>query len=379
MLEKILKKIARMHTKYPIIVILVCLLITVVAVNGVFKIETESNIEKWMPQDMPVVQTTKLIRSIFGGSDLEMIVVRQDKNSMDEYAVNDVRDPGVLRAIDRLELRLRDEAHIYSVYSIVDSIKQFNHGEIPGTKGEVNGILSMCPEAKEYMANDYSSTIVVLMTDAGSDQRIAGELVSDIKESIEESAFPSGIDVDVTGIPSLMWELMGLMNENNKKTTIACFIGVIIVLLIVYTSVRWGLIPLIPLVFGVIWMLGSLGYLGIPFSMATSAVTSMMVGMGIAYGIHLVDRYKEEREKNTIEQSLETSVVSIGSAILSTSLTTMGGFIALIFGSIPMIQQLGMALAISILCAMCAAIFLLPSMLYVLEKGGLRYVKESFI
>ncbi len=369
MLERGLKWIADFQIAHPTFVLVLCILITLAAFNGAMKIKSEANMEKWMPQDLPVIKTSKLIRSIFGASDMEMVVVRLDPDSTDEYAISDVRDPEVLEAIDRLELRIRDEDHVYSVMSLVDYIKIYNGGTIPVEIKGVKQIINAHPELKEYIASDYSSTIIMITTDAGADQNVAKRLTRNIEHDISESAFPSGIRADVTGIPSLVSTIMDLINENNRKTTTLSMIFVLLLLIISYSSIRWGLKPMVPLAFGVVWMMGLMGYLGIPLNMATSVVTSMMIGIGIAYGVHIVDRYKEERAKGmTVDDAVETSVVKVGSAIISTSATTMGGFIALIFGSMPMMQQMGEALFLCIGCSMASAIFLLPSILCLLDR-----------
>jgi len=145
MLEKGLKRIADIQIAHPGVVLVLCILITLAAFNGAMKIKSEANMEKWMPQDLPVIKTSKLIRSIFGANDMEMVVVRLDPDSTDEYAISDVRDPEVLEAIDRLELRIRGEDHVYSVMSLVDYIKIYNGGAIPVEIEGVKEIINAHP------------------------------------------------------------------------------------------------------------------------------------------------------------------------------------------------------------------------------------------
>ena len=48
----------------------------------------------------------------------------------------------------------------------------------------------------------------MITTDAGADQNVAKRLTRNIEHDISESAFPSGIRADVTGIPSLVSTIM---------------------------------------------------------------------------------------------------------------------------------------------------------------------------
>jgi len=47
-----------------------------------------------------------------------------------------------------------------------------------------------------------------------------------------------------------------------------------------------------PVVVSLIWMLGTMGLLGIPYTITTSAVTALVIGVGVDYTIHIVYRYQ---------------------------------------------------------------------------------------
>ncbi len=378
MLKNALGKTVSLQLRYAPLVLTIALIITVTALNGITKVNVETNMEKWMPQDMPAIETSKLIRSVFGSGDLEMVMVGLDRDYTGKNAVYDIRDPRVWSAIARLEMRLEKEKNVYGVSSALDGMKRYNSGEIPSTTEQVQTLLNEHPELKEYFARDYSSTIIVFTTDIGYDEKSAEELIRRTEEDIAGSSFPGGVKARITGMVSFVRDWFVILSEDTKRTAPVSLAIVLLALVAVYASVRWGLVAISPLIFGIIWTGGAMGYLGIPLNMVTSAFGSLLVGIATADAIHFVDRYREERENgNSVEESLETSVVNVGPPILATSVTTIGGFGAMLFGSIPMNRDFGGVLVLGILFALMASLFLLPSLLYILEKRGLRLEKRA--
>lgn len=369
MLKRALKMVAGVHLRHPLPVLLVGLLITGIALNGITKVRVETNMEKWMPQDMPAIETTKLIRSIFGTGDMEMVLVGLDRDYTAENAVYDIRDPRVWSAIAQLESQLKREQNVYGVSSALSGIMRYSGGEIPSTSEQMQALLDEYPELKGYFARDFSSTIIVFTTDIGYDEKSAEELIKRVEEDIAGSSFPGGVKARITGMPSFVRDWFVILSNDTKRTAPISLFIVLVALITIYASVRWGLIAIAPLIFGIIWTGGAMGYLGIPLNMVTSAFGSLLVGIATADAIHFVDRYREEKEAgNTYEDSLEISVVNVGPPIIATSVTTIGGFGALLFGTIPMNTQFGAVLVLGILFALLASLFMLPSLLYMLDK-----------
>ncbi|VVB89927.1 MMPL family protein [uncultured archaeon] len=126
-------------------------------------------------------------------------------------------------------------------------------------------------------------------------------------------------------------------------------------------SYTQGLLVFAPLSLGLIWTMGTLGWLGIPLSVATVGLSSMILGLGVEYGVFMLTRYNEERaKKNNQLDSLRTTVRGIGSAIIGSGLTVIVGFGVLAFATVPMIQHLGETLALGIAFCLLAALIVNP-------------------
>jgi len=139
-----------------------------------------------------------------------------------------------------------------------------------------------------------------------------------------------------------------------------------------------GMLIFAPLSLGLVWTMGTLGWFGIPLSVATVSLSSMILGLGVEYGVFVVSRYKEERNKNVDQlNSLKTTVHGIGTAIIGSGLTTIMGFLALSFATMPMIQRLGQSLALGIAFCLLAALIVNPVLILLAEEYEVKSIERK--
>jgi len=379
MIEDILRKIAIFSERRPFLMLVIILIITIFAGIGTTKVKFQTAFEKMLPQDNPVIETLYEVRDNFGGTDIISICIKL-KPSDSSDKVNDIRDPRVLRYIKILEADLEGIDGITGVNSPVDVIIERNNGTVPNDIETVKEIYNSLPEdARNGIFNhDYSMVVVNAYTDAGGDQEKLMEVMKDIYQRIGDSPVPPGIEVVCTGTPPMRRLLDNLMRESQIFTTLIGGIGVLIVLFFYFRKPLSTIMPLIPIVIAVIWTGGAMGLLGIPVDMATAGIGSLLLGIGIDYGIHLMHRYEEERKKGRdVAESIETAVVSTGMAVIVTTATTIVGFLALTIAPLSMMANLGKVCGLGIFFCMVSVITLLPALLVIEEKYILPIIKKE--
>lgn len=381
MIEKILKKTASFSEENPILMVLIILIITIFAGISSTNIKSQTAYEKMLPQDDPVIKTFYEVRDNFGGTDVVAIAIKL-KPSDSPDKVNDIRDPRVLKLIKFIEDDLKDVNGITKVSSPADEIIQRNDGNIPNDLDTVKEIYNSLPDDKKnriYNA-DYSMVIVNANTDVGGDKSKLRRVMADVYETVDDAPVPPGVEVVYTGTPAMSLLADKLMKKSQSFTTLLGLAGILIVIYLYFRKPLSAAMPLIPVLIAVVWTGGAMGLLGIPLDMATAGIGSLLLGMGIDYGIHLMHRYEEERTKNKrpIKESLETAVVSTGTAIFTTTTTTIVGFLALTMAPLPLMVNLGRVCAIGIFFCMCVVIALLPALLVIEEKYVTsRYKKNN--
>ena len=145
-------------------------------------------------------------------------------------------------------------------------------------------------------------------------------------------------------------------------TTIAVALAVLIVFF--WVTLRQPALAFIavgPIVLVLIWVLGTMALLDIPYTLTTSIVTALSIGIGVDYTIHVIHRYREEfsRSRNPEQAAIQT-LANTGSALLGSALTTALGLGVLIFSPVLASAQFGVTAAITIVYALLVSTLLVP-------------------
>ena len=378
MIEKILKKLAEFSIHRPFLMILLIIGFTGFTIMGATQLKMQTAFEKMLPQKNKIIQTLYEVRDKFGGTDIITIAIKL-KDTDNPERINDIRDPSVLRLVKFLEDDLKDIDGITSVSSPVDIIIRANNNTVPEDIETVKKIYSSLPDdvKRKIFDSSFSMTIVNAFTDAGADQKKLFRVMKEVDDRIEEAPIPPGVEVVATGTPPMRVLMSELMKKSQRFTTILGLIGVLIILFLYFKRPLTTIMPLIPVILGVIWTIGTMGFLGIPLDMATAGIGSLILGLGIDYGIHLLHRYNEERgSKKDVEEALEIAVISTGTAVLATTATTVVGFGALVFAPLPMMANLGKVCAMGLTYCMFAVLLFLPSLIIIEERKITPFFKK---
>ncbi|MDD4923539.1 MAG: MMPL family transporter [Dehalococcoidales bacterium] len=137
-------------------------------------------------------------------------------------------------------------------------------------------------------------------------------------------------------------------------------------LLVIFRSLRYSLITLIPVIFVVCWLYGLMYILGYEINMMTATIASISVGVGIDYCIHFTERFRQEFLRlPDKKKALLNTAGSTGIALLGSGLSTATGFAVLAFAPMPMFSTFGILTALMIAMSFMVAIMVLPCLLYI--------------
>ena len=364
-LESGLKKLASFQMKYSVFIIIFMLLVTGFLAIGLTKISIESDINRGMPQDLPIFKITDKINDKFGNQDAVLVVVKLDEDSVDKDNPVDMRDPRVINFLVKLEENLKKEDLVENVQSVSSVFNQI--GE-PNSVEESRLILSHVPNSEMFFNKDYSATIISISADLGSGQEKVKELNNVIRENIEYSQKPKGIKTMITGTPPMRAMILDLLVHDAIFTLLIAAAIIFVLLILMEKSITKASLIFFPLLLGITWTLGIMGWLSIKLSIATVGIGAMILGLGVEYGVFIVTRYKEERETKTQLESLKTAVSGVGSSIIGSGSTTIIGFLALTLSVMPMLRDLGTTLALGIGFSLFIAVFINPSLIIVEEN-----------
>jgi len=386
----ILKNLAKIQYKYSSLIFIVTLVFTIAIGLGIQNIHLQTDLSKELPQDLDVIKLQNMVSDKFGGSDTVMILIKLNRSCEIENSPTDIRDPRVIKMIVNLENEIKKESSVSSVQSVASLFVY--HENVPNNIELIKRVFVKIPNSKMFFNKDYSATIMLISADLGKSEEKIDSFISKIKRDIKSVEKPACVDVSITGNPPIRAVLMKILQHDMVYTMAIAAIIILLLLIVLKKSFTKGLLIFTPLMIGLTWTLGLMGWLNIPLSVATVGIGAMILGLGTEYGIFLVERYEEERKKGKNQKrALITALPSVGSGIIGSGTTTIVGFLALLLASMPMMYHLGETLALGIFCILFATIVVSPSVILIEERfirnvekielkilrGGMKYEKTN--
>ena len=157
-------------------------------------------------------------------------------------------------------------------------------------------------------------------------------------------------------------------------------IGGICGLVIFFLNFFWGeraltlaLITTFPILIVVVWLYGMIEIAGYGLNMVTVAIAAMSLGVGIDYVIHVVERYREERDKG---RSVHSSLVAMGGAsglaLVGSAVSDVTGFAIISFSPMGFFSLFGLFCALMIALSFIASMIIASSVLGMLAWGEVR-------
>jgi predicted RND superfamily exporter protein len=169
-----------------------------------------------------------------------------------------------------------------------------------------------------------------------------------------------GIEITGTNIASA--ELRRIFKRDAWRAVVLGIALVTLLLWLDFRSLRLTLLANAQVFLGVIWMLAVMRGLGIKMNFVNAFVTTMILGVGIDYGIHIIHRITQEGLRNP-EGLLET-----GKAVVMAALTNVAGFGTIGLSNYPGLRSMGIVCAIGSATCLLTALTTLPALLMVMRR-----------
>ena len=202
------------------------------------------------------------------------------------------------------------------------------------------------------------------------DDDLATEMERRVDKLVEEHDADSEKIVYTTlGQHLISDEIMDSSFESMKIIFALAIIAVILILLLVYRSFFDLVVSLSALLMAILWTYGFGAILGYVSNPLLIAVPVLIVGLGIDFGIHIVMRYRAEREEGEKpEGAVKNTVGSVGMALLLATFTTVVAFLSNAISPIPALSQFGVLCALGIISSFIIMITLVPASKIIRER-----------
>lgn len=174
------------------------------------------------------------------------------------------------------------------------------------------------------------------------------------------------VDPDAIGDPVTLSVFTKAFRDACIKASGYALLFIAGLLLVTLRSLRLVMLAMLPLVAGTIWAGGLMKWAGISLNVANSLFLPLIVGAGVEYGIIILQRWRQ------LGYGTTALPFSTGKGIILAGLTTVIGFGSLVLCDHQGTASLGILAALGSVCVMLAAVFFLPSVLFLLSGESSR-------
>lgn len=332
-------------TKHKSIILAIGILLLIPSVFGYMNTRVNYDVLTYLPKDIETMEGQDILVDQFGCGAFSMVMVE----GMDNKDVAKLKDQ-----IEKVD-------HVSRVIWY-DSILDLN---VP---------MELLPEDIVAAFNSGESTMMAVMFDETTSADGTMEAIEEIRGLADKQVFLSGMSAIVTDTRKL----------SEKETPLYVLIAVILSVIVLGISMPSFLVPiffLISIGMAIVYNLGSNVFFG-EISYVTKALSAVLqLGVTMDYSIFLLHSYQENQERfpDDKNRAMAHAISNTITSVVSSSVTTVAGFIALCFMSFTLGKDIGIVMAKGVIFGVITCVTILPSLILTFDKAIEKTTHKEFI
>ncbi len=324
--------------------------------------------------DRPLLQHAKRLQEDLAGVKVFFVVLESEEDRA-------FIQPDNVRKLEKLQAFIASQNIFDGTVSIADHLKlvnrEFHGGDsdqfvIPNKRELIAQYLMFFHrrDLAGYISQDGRRANILVRHNV-SDSRTLNPHIVELKQMAERIA-GGEMYAYVVGENLMINAAAEDLIAGQAKSLGLLVLVIFIIMSVMFTSLKGGLIALIPSVIPIILMFGVMGFLGIPLNPGTAMVAVIAIGIAVDGTIHLFSRYNEYSRQNADnEQAVHITVGEEAIPVVATSLALALGFGILLFSNFTIIAQFGALAAATIMFSVFANLLVTPIIMSRIRLVGL--------
>lgn len=341
-------------------------------------IQFDNNNFRFIPKNDPARLAEAKMTDIFGDSVPLLIGI--------ERKYTTVIDPVFLKRLQQLDHELQSLPLVKNIVSLTTTTHLEARGDsivtaklipehITGTPEELKLITERLRSLDIYnrsmVSDDLKSTQVIVFLDIKQEESGLPETVAvcrKVMHIVEIWDCPDSVTY-ITGAP-VFSEIVNEASGHDLMVLVPIVVVVVAgVLFFSFRRFTGVFLPLLTVIISCIWSLGAMALLHIPLTILSTVLPVILIAVGSAYGIHVINHYFDEvAQSKAISKEEHTAQITEAMAqvippVFLAALTTFAGFVSFCFTSVVPIFEFGIFSSFGVLSAFIVAITLIPALL----------------
>ncbi len=329
--------------KYSKSVIAGASVVIVVAAVGLSMIEVNDNPVKWFKKSHPIRIADVTMNEHLAGTYMNYLVV-------DGGEIDAVKKPEVQRYMEVLQQHLEKDPIVGAVSGLPDIVKKVSyelHGAdssravLPDNSDEIAQMLFLFEmsggdpdDLFKFVTPDYDRANLWVQLKNGDNQKVS-RVVARADQFIADNPPPAGVELHWAGLPyiNIVWQEQ--MVTGMRTSLMGSYIVVLIMMILLFRSLRWGLISMLPLTITIMAIYAFIGYTGKPYDMPVAVLSSLTLGLSVDFAIHFIQRLRTiHKRTRQFRDSYREIFEGAGRAISRNVLVIATGFVPMLFSSL---------------------------------------------
>ncbi len=194
------------------------------------------------------------------------------------------------------------------------------------------------------------------------------QLLEKIRTDLKNDFGLEDEQVRLTGAMVLYNNMLQSLYDSQIKTLGFVFLAIMLMFLVLFRSLYIAMIAMLPNLFSAAFVLGLMGWIGLPLDMMTITIAAITIGIAVDDTIHYIHRFREELPvDNDYVATMRRCHASTGKAMYYTTLTITVGFSILALSNFNPTVYFGLLTGLAMLVALLANLTLLPALMIMLK------------
>jgi predicted RND superfamily exporter protein len=318
----------------------------------------DRSVENLFADDDPLLVPYRQLKRTFGGNEVVMAVyvdpdlMKQDRSGirrLKDLAIDCQNVPGV-RGVLSLDLPLGED--------IVDQEQE--------TAARTRAAF----ENYTHGADGQTVAIVGMLKSAGESSVPRQQTIDQLRSIVEN--LPDGLAPGfVAGEPAMVSDGFRYIEEDGRRLGIWSTFLLSAVILFLFRSLRWMLIPLVVVQLSLILTKATLVWTGSQLSMVSSMLTAIVTVIGVATVIHVIVRFREARSLGlTQREALVRAGTLLAWPIFWAISTDAVGFAALLFAKVGPVRDFGLMMMVGSGFVLVSVVLTVPGLALLGDWGS---------
>ena len=353
---------------------IISLFIFIFSMFTVANIRVDSNVVRYFKQDSWVSKDMQYFDDTFKGiANIEYI--------LDSGIEGGAKDPVFLEKVEIFEAYLEELNESEKATTLLDFLKQIRQAFtddneqyylLPENSDMSAQLLLMYentgPEEDLSDLKDFDNRYVrVTLPIINMTSNVMLEFMAKTDKYVQENF--GEMNAKLTG-PTVMFAAQEkYVNEGLPKSFGLALILIGASFFVLFKSVKYGVLALIPSVVPIIMAGGVATLIGIDLDLGTLIVGAMTMGIAVDDAIHVVSRYVTGRRKGlSTDNAIREAMNEAGRAVIFTSIILVIGFGTMLFASLTPFINIGLFTAVIMGLALIGDLIVLPALLYIFDN-----------